>query len=652
MILILASSLVLVAALPAQQDHVHTDRANTKLLPLPKSDDVFHFVIYGDRTGGPAAGIKVLVQAVTDTNLLDPDLVMTVGDLVQGYNKIGKWMKQMREFQGVMNRLKMRWYPVAGNHDIYWRGKGKPAGEHESNYERHFGPLWYAFEHKNCWFVVLFSDEGNPKTGEKTFHKPSAQRMSPKQLAWLKGTLRKAKGADHVFLFLHHPRWRKRNYGGDWEKVHKVLVATGNVTAVFAGHIHQMIYSGKRDGIDYYALATTGGVLNKGMPARAGFLHHQNLVSVRKDRISVSAIPVGAVIDPKLLTERVNRDMHAILDRLVPKFPKPLLLGPGGSFDGLYTIEIRNPASAPLELTLTCECKDPRFRFLPDHRHLKLESLDTKKVTFHVHREALGIDSWFRLPKLEVRGDYLAEASGLRIALNKQTHKFPGVPPVLAAQPGGVRPADQPNGHLALLAKNAHLELPAGRLSLAKGPFTIEGFVRLPKVSGRRTLCSYSPGRGFELYLDQGRPCCRVGSDKTAVTVTAQDGVTLKPDQWHHLAGVFTSATVTLYLDGKPVSRASGRPEAGSGALRLGAGSDSKRKATAFLGGLLDEVRLSDTARYRQGFQPPSRAKGFRGDRRTVLLLHLDRDLGPWVADRSRNGTHPVRKAKASCVVD
>src|SRR5688572_13683132 len=105
----------------AGQPHVHTSRTSQQVLPLPKGDDVFHFVVFGDRTGGPAEGIKVLAQAVEDANLLDPDLVMTVGDLVNGYNQTDPWMKQMEELQATMGKLKKQWFPVAGNDDVYWR---------------------------------------------------------------------------------------------------------------------------------------------------------------------------------------------------------------------------------------------------------------------------------------------------------------------------------------------------------------------------------------------------------------------------------------------------------------------------------------------------------------------------------------------------
>ena len=99
------------------------------------------FAVFGDRTGGPAAGISVLREAVADVNLIEPDFVMTVGDLIDGYNETPEWMRQMEEYTSSMDKLLMPWFPVAGNHEVYWRGEGeRPAREHEKNYEMHFGP--------------------------------------------------------------------------------------------------------------------------------------------------------------------------------------------------------------------------------------------------------------------------------------------------------------------------------------------------------------------------------------------------------------------------------------------------------------------------------------------------------------------------------
>ncbi|MEM8712865.1 MAG: metallophosphoesterase, partial [Planctomycetota bacterium] len=238
-----------------------TNRKSGVDLPLPEEEEAFFFVVYGDRTGGPASGVALLREAVAETNLLGPDLVMTVGDLIQGYNEPDAWMAQMREYHDAMAPLRMPWFPVAGNHDIYYRSRDRsvprPAEEHEARYEMHFGPLWYAFRHKSAWFIVLYTDEPNPDTGERNFNDPDCQRMSPEQLAWLDETLKVTSDAPHVFVFCHHPRWIDGRYGNDWDKVHQRLVKAGNVKGVFGGHIHRMRYD-PRDGIEYFALATVG----------------------------------------------------------------------------------------------------------------------------------------------------------------------------------------------------------------------------------------------------------------------------------------------------------------------------------------------------------------------------------------------------------
>mgnify|MGYP000400943768 CR=1 FL=1 len=101
------------------RDRFITNRPSAIELPLTDEQDAFFFVVFGDRTGGPAEGVRVLAQAVEDTNLLKPDLVMTVGDMINGYSPAEPWLAQMREFKGIMDDLDCPWYPVAGNHDIY-----------------------------------------------------------------------------------------------------------------------------------------------------------------------------------------------------------------------------------------------------------------------------------------------------------------------------------------------------------------------------------------------------------------------------------------------------------------------------------------------------------------------------------------------------
>ena len=145
-----------------------TTRSSEIVLPLPSEEDAFTFAVFGDRTGGQPEGVDVLADAVRDVNLIEPDLVMTVGDLINGYNRTAEWLTQMREFKAIMNRLLCPWFPVAGNHDVFWRPLNDPEMpkfQHQEHYEMHFGPLWYSFQHKQCAFTVIYSDEGDEETG-------------------------------------------------------------------------------------------------------------------------------------------------------------------------------------------------------------------------------------------------------------------------------------------------------------------------------------------------------------------------------------------------------------------------------------------------------------------------------------------------------
>lgn len=303
---------------------VETTRNSPVVLFAPKQEDKsFSFVVFADRTSekliGHEKGIAICQEAIRDTNCLKPVFVMNVGDMVQGYCSTEQWLEQMKEHKEIMNQLDMPWFPTAGNHDIYGGNERDtlPIGQHESNYETHFGPLWYAFEYENNWFIVLYTDEGNPETGEKSFSKPECQMMSDEQFGWLNSVLDKAKKADGVYVFLHHPRWfgGGGSYGNDWDKVHKALVASGNVKIVFGGHIHRMTYNVK-DGIQYITTAATGGSLNEEGTVEEGVLQHITFVTVQQRSEPVIAVlPVKSTIDITTMPSQRSALQKAIQTR-------------------------------------------------------------------------------------------------------------------------------------------------------------------------------------------------------------------------------------------------------------------------------------------------------------------------------------------------
>lgn len=628
----------------SSSNKLFTTRTAPKSLPMAKSDESFHFVIYGDRTGGVPAGIKVLEQAVKDTNLLDPDLVMTVGDLIQGYNETPQWMAEMTEYKQVMGKLNMNWFPVAGNHDVYWRGPGKaPQGQHESNYEKHFGPLWYSFRHKNAGFIVLYSDEGDPKTNRKAFNRGELQNMSPKQLEFLDKALQQHQDADHVMVFLHHPRWIGGGYtGSNWEEVHQRLKKAGNVSAVFAGHIHRMRYTGPRDGIQYFALATTGGALQTEFPA-AGFLHHLNLVTVRKDRISVAALPIGSVIDPKEFTKEFLAEID-LARTMRPKMSLDLpTLKVSGAVEGEVAFELTNPCPRTVQTTLMFEppVGDHLWTSNLVHQHFELKSGETKKFRFTIQRRA-GSPDTAGLPKLVLQSEYLGESARIKIPERATTLALQmDQIPVNFFQGAENRCAEiTPSGRSAIAVRSDQFGLP-------DGPMTLEAWVKPKTLVGYNAIVAKTQGSEYAIFSDEGVPQFDIHLNGKYVTAKAKQK--MEVGRWTHLAGVYDGKQVMMFVDGKRVGSVAGTGARGTNRLPLliGADPDGGGRPTRPQACLIDEVRVSKSARYAEAFAPRQR---YIPDDETVLLMHLDRNIGPFVVDQSTSSAKGILGSEAKLV--
>lgn len=628
---------------PASPQRFVTSREGAAGLLLPVEKDAFQFAVFGDRTGGPVDGVAVLADAVRDVNLLAPDLVLTVGDLIQGYNTPKDWLPQANEFKDVMGRLSSPWFPVAGNHDVYWRdkdqdGSPKPAGENENLFETHFGPLWYAFEHKNSWFIVLYSDEGvNPQTGIKDFKDPTAQTMSAAQLDWLRETLGKAKGADHVFLFLHHPRWLRNighgGYGDDWDRVHELLKSAGNVSAVFAGHVHQMRSDGPRDGIEYITLATTGGHV-PGYGEALGFLHHYDVVTVRKDGISLAAIPVGKVMDPREMTGALIAETKAFGEQPISLGPEVALAADGSASSG-FQMQIANPTTRPVDFTLNADSEDSRWSFTPDHQHGTLAPGETAKLDFRVARVGSPLDETFRDPRITLEADYLAPGFRYKIPPRELA-----VPVAFAAN-GGLA---KENRALHFNGREDFLRVPSTGFDPGE-VFTLECRFKGDTFKGRTGLVTKAQGSDYGIFVSDGRPTFSVDIGGSYLSVQAP-GPVLRPNEWHHLAGIYDGREARLYLDGKLIGSAvrEGLRTRNELPLVIGGDVDGAGTATSYFTGAIDCVRVSKIPRY-LGAQV-SVPEHFENDSDTCLLLQLDEVIGLRMRDSSASAAHAERCGK------
>jgi UDP-2,3-diacylglucosamine pyrophosphatase LpxH len=264
------------------------DFASEKLNPvthlkLNNSPDDFQFAIVSDRTGGHRP--KVFSRAIDQLNLLQPEFVMSVGDLIEGYTTDKKEIdRQWREFQGYVSRLQMPFFYVAGNHDITNKAMSEV-------WAQRFGRSYYSFNYRGVLMVALDSED--PPT------KNQYGKISPEQVAWLRKTLEANKSARWTLVFLHKPMWVMSDVATNgWLDVEKLLADRKHT--VFAGHVHRY-QKFARNGADYYMLGTTGGDSKLRGP-EYGEVDHLVWVTMKKDGPALANILLDGILREDLAT--------------------------------------------------------------------------------------------------------------------------------------------------------------------------------------------------------------------------------------------------------------------------------------------------------------------------------------------------------------
>ncbi len=209
-------------------------------LNLYNNQDTFQFAIVADRNGERRPGI--FSQAVEKLNLLLPEFVMCVGDLINGYTEDESILDQeWDEFNNRVGRLQMPFFYVIGNHDV-------TNEVMISKWKERFGRLYYHFVYRDVLFLCLDSEDPPRRAG--------ADGIGEEQYNYFKQVVAENDDVRWTMIFLHKPMWKRGERAEGWERFEDLLKGR-NYTA-FAGHDHQYITSTK-DGHEYYQLSTTGG---------------------------------------------------------------------------------------------------------------------------------------------------------------------------------------------------------------------------------------------------------------------------------------------------------------------------------------------------------------------------------------------------------
>ena len=240
---VLCMALLCTTVLAQEKPTIYIDIPTTKKpwnhIEWNASPEQFQFAIVTDRTGGHRPG--VFPTGIKKLNLLQPEFVMSVGDLIEGYTRDTVQLNaEWKEFMGFIEPLEAPFFYVPGNHDI-------TNEVMEEKWEELFGVTYYHFVYKDVLFLCLNSEDNRRGSGRGT--------IDDAQYEYIKKTLEENADVKWTLVFLHQPLWVQEDTKR-WKDVEQLLANRKH--NVFAGHYHRYWKTNRNNG-NYIALATTGG---------------------------------------------------------------------------------------------------------------------------------------------------------------------------------------------------------------------------------------------------------------------------------------------------------------------------------------------------------------------------------------------------------
>ena len=277
--------------------------------------DEFQFAVIGDRTGGSNLE-GIFPRAIDQLNLLRPEFVINVGDLVEGYAEDkAKAAAQWDEVDGFIRKLEMPFFYVVGNHDM-----GNEVMKQVWIERR--GATYYHFIYQDVLFLVFNSeDPSNPvpkgmeeKTAAykklrkedpaaaqkmleefmasvESYQKPMV--MSEQQLQYFRKAVADNPKVRWTFAFFHQPDWEHKQRGKAFQAIEQML--QGRPHTVIAGHLHYYDYQ-QRNGVDYITMGPVGASWHKNGP---GNVDHILWITMKQNGPEVAMITLDGIWDRK-----------------------------------------------------------------------------------------------------------------------------------------------------------------------------------------------------------------------------------------------------------------------------------------------------------------------------------------------------------------
>jgi hypothetical protein len=268
----------------------------------------FTFAVFADLTGGERS--SVFDAAIAQLNLLRPEFIINVGDLIDGgAADVEQLTQQWESFDNRASNAKAPVFYVGGNHDL--TGDALRAVWALRN-----GPTYYYFVYKNSLFIVLDTEDNTAerqaeilaarnaamdifsKDGPEAFRQTKYWMMpertsgfiSKKQSEYVVEAIQRNRDVRWTFLFVHKPAWKTMTNSA-FADIEQALM--GRPYTVFNGHVHAYDYE-QRYGMDYIQLATTGGAQ---FPALGRSEDHITLVTVDSNGVDIANVMLSGIFD-------------------------------------------------------------------------------------------------------------------------------------------------------------------------------------------------------------------------------------------------------------------------------------------------------------------------------------------------------------------
>ncbi len=267
--------------------------------------DKFTFAVFGDLNGGERPGVFEI--AVAQLSLLRPELIVGVGDLIDGPKEdITALNAEWDSFDQRAARASAPVFRVGGNHDL----TGQVLRDVWSD---RYGPRYYSFIYKDVLFLVLDTEDhtaarmseifdartaaldaiarGLDATEMKYYQLPERMtgNIGSEQAQYFQSVLEDNPDVRWTMLFMHKPVWTD---GQDPDFVAIESALAERPYTVFNGHLHTMSHS-ERNGRDYVMLGTTGGSQSDSPMA----FDHVTLVTVGAGEPSIAHLRLDGILD-------------------------------------------------------------------------------------------------------------------------------------------------------------------------------------------------------------------------------------------------------------------------------------------------------------------------------------------------------------------